>query len=203
MAATEQYVQLAKALPARLQRFLARYPPPAILPDGASPETFKTAYQEATPNPFKPHKHPITGKRHEPVYSLRRQAELVKLAREHGVEELLPPTVKGTEYQLAQRVEHGLRVKGTGVGQKVKGHIHERELIQRYVQSEMGMLSRQAPVFRRPISRRRRFADNMQNGKEERRHAGHARVDEGMEEGEFSSTKSMGPAAGFFTYYRH
>lgn len=59
--------------------------------------------------------------------------QLVKLAREHGVEELLPETNKGTEYQLAQRVEHGLRVKGTGVGQKVKGHIHERHMIAKYV----------------------------------------------------------------------
>ncbi|KAL2757622.1 hypothetical protein ACRALDRAFT_1074588 [Sodiomyces alcalophilus JCM 7366] len=140
MAATEQYVQLAKALPARLQRFLARYPPPAILPAGATPETYKTLYQEDTPNPFKPHKHPITGKRHEPVYSLRRQAELVKLAREHGVEELLPPTVKGTEYRLAERVTHGLRVKGTGVGQKVKGHIHERMSIQRMEKRRGAML---------------------------------------------------------------
>lgn len=59
--------------------------------------------------------------------------QLVKLAREHGVEELLPQTNKGTEYQLAQRVEHGLRVKGTGVGQRVKGHIHERHMIAKYV----------------------------------------------------------------------
>ncbi|ROT37451.1 hypothetical protein SODALDRAFT_351732 [Sodiomyces alkalinus F11] len=140
MAATEQYIQLAKALPARLQRFLARYPPPSILPAGTNPETFKTGYQEATPNPFKPHKHPVTGKRHEPVYSLRRQAELVKLAREHGVEELLPHTVKATEHRLAERVEHGLRVKGTGVGQKVKGHIHERTSIQRMEKKRTAML---------------------------------------------------------------
>lgn len=135
MAATEQYVQLAKALPARLQRFLARYPPASILPTGADPETFKTGYQEATPNPFKPQKHPVTGNRHEPIYSMRRQAELIKLARQHGVEELLPPSVKGSEHQLAYRVEHGLRVKGTGVGQKVKGHSHERMVIPRYVAS--------------------------------------------------------------------
>jgi hypothetical protein len=54
------------------------------------------------------------------------------MAREHGVEDLLPETTKGTEYRLAHRVEHGLRVKGTGVGQKVKGHIHERHMIAKY-----------------------------------------------------------------------
>ncbi|KAK4116344.1 hypothetical protein N656DRAFT_765328 [Canariomyces notabilis] len=121
-------VQLAKALPARLLTFLARYPPAAILPDGATPETHKTAYQEETPNPFLPTKHPVTGRWHNPKYSLRRQAELVKMAREHHVEELLPFTPKGTEERLRKRVELGLRVKGTGVGQKVKGHKHERQL---------------------------------------------------------------------------
>ncbi|WQF77998.1 Putative large ribosomal subunit protein mL59 [Colletotrichum destructivum] len=124
MAAAEQYIQLAKALPQQLQRFFARWPPASILPAGATPP--KTGFQEITPNPFSRQKHPVTGKWHDPVYSLRRQAEIVKLARQHGVEELLPTTVKGTEYRIAHRVEHGLRVKGTGVGQKVKGKIHER-----------------------------------------------------------------------------
>ncbi|KAK1636848.1 hypothetical protein BDP81DRAFT_394492 [Colletotrichum phormii] len=126
MAAAEQYIQLAKTLPAQLQRFFARWPPAAILPHNMAATTPKTGFQEITPNPFKSQKHAATGKWHDPVYSMRRQAEIVKLARQHGVEELLPPTVKGTEYRIAHRVEHGLRVKGTGVGQKVKGKIHER-----------------------------------------------------------------------------
>lgn len=130
--AASKHVQLALALPARLRTFLARYPHPSILPAGANPETYKTAYQEETPNPFLPTKHPVTGRWHEPKYSLRRQAELVKMAREHGVEELLPYTPKGTETRLRKRVELGLRVKGTGVGQTVKGHKYERELTAKY-----------------------------------------------------------------------
>ncbi|KAJ0163415.1 54S ribosomal protein L25, mitochondrial [Colletotrichum tanaceti] len=122
MAATEQYIQLAKALPKQLQRFFARWPPALIVPAF----TKRTGFQGITPNPFSWQRHPVTGKLHNPVYSLRRQAEIVKLARQHGVEELLPTTVKGTDYRIARRVEHGLRVKGTGVGQKVKGKIHER-----------------------------------------------------------------------------
>jgi large subunit ribosomal protein L25 len=126
-------IELAKALPPRLQTFLARYPSPTILPAGADPETAKTPYQQDTPNPFLPTKHPVTGKWHDPVYSLRRQAEIVKLARENGVEELLPYTPKGTYERLQKRVELGLRVKGTGVGQKVKGHKHERQMIAKSV----------------------------------------------------------------------
>lgn len=85
------------------------------------------------PSPFRAQKNPVTGKWHDPVFSLRRQAELVKLARQHGVEELLPYTVKGTEEKLRRRAENGLRVKGTGVGQRVKGKESERTLKGRYV----------------------------------------------------------------------
>ncbi|GAB1310484.1 54S ribosomal protein L25, mitochondrial [Madurella fahalii] len=139
-------VQLAMALPARLRTFLARYPPAAILPDSATPETFKTGYQEETPNPFMPTKHPITGRWHDPKYSLRRQAELVKLARKHHVEELLPFTPKGTEERLRKRVELGLRVKGTGVGQKVKGHKHERQLQVKMEKRRQAMLEMPALI---------------------------------------------------------
>jgi len=67
------------------------------------------------------------------VFSLRRQAEIVKLARKAGVEELLPHTVKGTEERMRRRAENGLRVKGTGIGQRVKGKESERTLKGRYV----------------------------------------------------------------------
>lgn len=134
MSSTKELVNLAKSLPSQLQRFFARYPPAAIIPptaDGAEPA--KTAYQLDRPNPFRFWKHPGTGKWHDPVYSMRRQAELVKMAKANGVEDLLPETTKGSEYKLARRVEFGLRVKGTGVGQKVKGHAHERQIMAKYV----------------------------------------------------------------------
>lgn len=133
-ASVSRYVELAKQLHPRLQRFLAKYPPSQILPKTTATNTIMGG---ATPNPFLPHKHPITGKWHDPEYSLRRQAELVKLAREEGVEELLPFTSKGTEERIRHRVELGLRVRGTGIGQRVKGHRHERMLAPKYVASLM------------------------------------------------------------------
>jgi large subunit ribosomal protein L25 len=101
--------------------------------------------------------------------------QIVKLAREHGVEELLPETTKGTEYQLAQRVEHGLRVKGTGVGQKVKGHIHERHMIAKYVNSSLSVwISSLLDQF---------ITNNLvQDGTEEESHAGNAKTHPGLEE---------------------
>ncbi|CAG1965285.1 unnamed protein product [Fusarium graminearum] len=157
MASAPQLIGLAKSLPAPLQRFFARYPPAAILPENAP----KTRYQEDRPNPFRFYKHPVTGKWQDPVYSNRRQAELVKMARDNGVEDLLPDTRKATEYQLAHRVEHGLRVKGTGVGQKVKGHIHERHMIAKYVGG---------------------FAMAL-DGEEEKGNAGYAQSHQALEEG--------------------
>lgn len=130
--AQSRYIGLAKSLHPRLLRFLAKYPPSQILPKTTRTNNDAVISGE-TPNPFLPHKHVATGKWQEPEYSLRRQAELVKLAREEGVEELLPFTNKGTEERIRKRVEEGLRVKGTGVGQKVKGHLHERMLATKYV----------------------------------------------------------------------
>lgn len=65
---------------------------------------------------------------------------MVKLARAHGVEELLPFTVKGTDTRIQKRIEHGLRVRGTGVGQKVKGKIWERTMRNRLEDRKQAML---------------------------------------------------------------
>ncbi|RDA83269.1 hypothetical protein CP532_0989 [Ophiocordyceps camponoti-leonardi (nom. inval.)] len=130
-------ISLAKTLPPPLQRFLARWPPASIAGRDAKP----TPWQQERPHPFRCAKDPVTGKRKDPVYSQRRQAELVKMARQHGLEELLPRTAKGTEVQLARRVRLGLRVKGTGVGQKVKGHIFERTMIPKMEERRKAMLA--------------------------------------------------------------
>ena len=160
--ASQEYVKLAQSLPPRLLRFFARYPPPpSSVANRAPSHTLSTAlntsssdpnadHKEATvtvsppslayPNPFQARKHPVTGKWHEPVYSLRRQADLVKLARANGVEELLPHTVKGTQERIAKRQEQGLRVRGTGVGQKVKGKLWERTMRGRLEKRRQAML---------------------------------------------------------------
>ena len=163
MATTEKYVKLAQTLPPTLLRFFARYPPPlrsrsssnvstapASSPLSISSSDSSAAHNEISvqlpeapskpSNPFQSQKHPVTGKWHEPIYSLRRQADLVKLARANGVEELLPFTVKGTQERIRKRAEHGLRVKGTGVGQRVKGKEWERTMKGRLDRRKQAML---------------------------------------------------------------
>lgn len=139
MASTSKHIQLAQALPPRLTRFFARYPPAAILPSASASASepaqapTESAQAPTTSNPFKPTKHPATGKWHDPVFSLRRQADLMKMARQHGVEELMPFSVKSTGERLRRREENGLRVKGTGVGERVKGKEGERHMKSKYV----------------------------------------------------------------------
>lgn len=51
------------------------------------------------------------------------------MARRHNVLSLLPAeSVKNPIAKFQHRLEEGLRVKGTGAGQKVKGHIWERRM---------------------------------------------------------------------------
>jgi large subunit ribosomal protein L25 len=100
-------------------------PTPAAV---AKPKAVSRAKRKQPFNPFLPFKNHTTGKWHGALIGLRKQADLVKLAVTYGVEPLLPPTVKSTEYKKVVVEERGNRVKGTGVGEKVKGHKWERTL---------------------------------------------------------------------------
>lgn len=90
-------------------------------------------------NPFLPFRNPSTGNWHGPHYSLRRQAELFRLAQSHHVLPLMPPSPKHPEIKEQKRILNGLRVKGTGVGQKVKGKYWERTLRPRLEQRRKAM----------------------------------------------------------------
>ena len=152
------YVQLAKTLHPRLLKFFARYPPrvSSAGAPGAAATTLNTSSADAnhvpseTPsaepllqpskkNPFVPKKSPLSGRWQGPVFSLRQQSDLYKLAAKQGVAELLPYTPKNLAERTRKREELGLRVKGTGVGQRVKGHVQERYLGQRLEKRKTAM----------------------------------------------------------------
>ncbi|KAI4613692.1 uncharacterized protein J4E87_007451 [Alternaria ethzedia] len=117
---------------------------PANAPSNSNipPEAHDLPY----PNPFLPHKNFATGRWHSPAYGLRKQADLVKLASEHGVVDLLPWTVKKPGEKERRRVERGLQVKGTGEGQKVKGKLWERTLKGRLEMRRQAMLNMPALI---------------------------------------------------------
>ena len=162
-----RHAELVKTLPPRLIRFFERFPPHLFAGRaGASKVQTTLNTSSADPNadveessstasslapgllhPFQRNLNPATGKWQEPMYSLRRQADLVKLAKQHGVEELLPFTSKSTEARLAYRIENGIRVKGTGVGQKVKGHWRERTLRARLDKRKQAMMDMPKMIY--------------------------------------------------------
>ncbi|EME80080.1 uncharacterized protein MYCFIDRAFT_77863 [Pseudocercospora fijiensis CIRAD86] len=146
----ESNVRLAQRLPPRLLNFFKKYPPPQLrigaaapqtsIPPAESPTGTITPSSEAQTqsntldtskrfhNPFLPWKNPRTGNWHGPAYSLRRQADLFKLAKAYDVLPLMPLSNKHPDVKLQKRIENGLRVQGTGVGKKVKGKLWERQL---------------------------------------------------------------------------
>ncbi|KIX93795.1 uncharacterized protein Z520_10420 [Fonsecaea multimorphosa CBS 102226] len=91
-------------------------------------QTVSTNLQKFPLNPFLPRKNFVTGRWAGPKIGLRRQADLVKLAREFGIEELLPPGKKSSAFKESRLLQRGLRIRGTGEGQKVKGHKWERHM---------------------------------------------------------------------------
>lgn len=154
-----EHVRLARSLPPRLLNFFKRYPP-ALEPttqsttlasntsssDANANTPTSVASESAIPesslqptNPFMPFKNPVTQRWQPAAYSLRKQSEIIKLATKHNVVSLLPYTHKLPDEVARRRAEHGLRVKGTGVGQKVKGKMWERTLKGRLADRQKAM----------------------------------------------------------------
>lgn len=74
-------------LPQKLHNFFIKYPPRPFASYSEKPSTIA----DPNLNPFLPNKNPETGRWHGAKYSLRRSADLFKLARKFGLETLLPP----------------------------------------------------------------------------------------------------------------
>ncbi|QDS67425.1 hypothetical protein FKW77_000228 [Venturia effusa] len=146
-------IELGKTLPLKLLEFFRRFPPSDLYAMGPqrpagptgepTPEKILlacTPLADPTYNPFQTWKNPITGRWRPPMFSLRRQAELVKKAMKYGVAELLPYTNKMPWVKAQKREEQGLRVKGTGAGEKVKGKAWERTVKGRLEKRRRAML---------------------------------------------------------------
>jgi large subunit ribosomal protein L25 len=133
MAAMERHIRLAQDLHPRLLRFFTRFPPSLINgatqpsaepvqiaqntssmnPNATSTTTTIEPPSSDVPqyprnrNPFLAFKNPNTGNWHAPHYSLRRQAELFKLAKEFDVLPLMPHSPKHPEIKEQKRIENG------------------------------------------------------------------------------------------------
>lgn len=105
-----------------------------------SPSRAYLLSQTKAPNPFLPRKNFRNGKWISPRFGLRVQADLVKMAAKYNIEELLPPSRKSNIFKEIRRAEKGLQIKGTGIGQKVKGHKWERTMEARLEERKKAML---------------------------------------------------------------
>lgn len=152
LATPTKYKKIAQSLPGILRRFFEKFPPgqpyaletqrpskpvptTSTLEDGTvaaiepTPEDLlrvSTPFSDPTYNPFLPWRNPITGRWRGPYYGLRRQANLCKAAERYGMETMMPWSMKASAVKLERRETRGLRVKGTGEGDKVKGKAWER-----------------------------------------------------------------------------
>lgn len=130
--------------------------------DDASDPPPKSPY---TYNPFLPTKNFRTGTWHGPRYSLRRQAELCKLARKYDVEGWLPWSRKLSWVREERRFERGLRMKGTGEGQRVKGHKWERTMPARLERRRQAMEAMPALIEEWKSKGRRLHRNQFPSGK--------------------------------------
>lgn len=62
------------------------------------------------------------------------------MARKYGVEQLMPTSRKSSLFKETRLAERGLAIKGTGIGQKVKGHKWERTMETRLEERKKAMM---------------------------------------------------------------
>lgn len=112
-----------RKLPQKLQTFFTRYPPAPIKTYAAKP-TFTDA---SDANPFLPNIHPITKTVHSPIYSLRKQSELYKMAYKFGIADLMP-VMQNQKRLYKEKYDSKPLLKGVS---SPKGHKWERTLAER------------------------------------------------------------------------
>lgn len=82
-------------LPQKLHNFFIKYPPRPFATYAEKPSVTSDPHK----NPFLPNKNTETGRWHGAQYSLRRSADLYKMARKFGIQDLLPPLVGRKFYE--------------------------------------------------------------------------------------------------------
>jgi large subunit ribosomal protein L25 len=152
-------LELVERLPPFLLRFFQKFPPRdsitrlsqppvpvAAAENGKAPAwpnnrhvTSSHPLLDPSYNPFLPWLNPATGRWRPPMYSLRKQALICKTAKQYGLEELVPWSLKKSAV-IEERKAKGSMVKGTGVGQRPKGHIQERHMAAKLEERKQAML---------------------------------------------------------------
>ncbi|ODQ81217.1 hypothetical protein BABINDRAFT_165913 [Babjeviella inositovora NRRL Y-12698] len=123
--------QAFEKLPSKLANFFQKYPPAPFRTYAAE----QTSTDAENANPFFPNRHPVTNTVHDPKYSLRRAADLWKLAHKFGISDMLPP-LQGDRKFYDEKYETKTLLRGAYV-QKLR--VHQRSKPARQAKVEAGL----------------------------------------------------------------
>lgn len=123
-------------LPQKLHNFFIKYPPRPFAQYAEKPSTIN----DPTRNPFLPNKNADTGRWQGAKFSLRRSADLYKMAYKFGIHDLLPPLPKKF-YEEKYNEKNWMK----GV-LKQKKHKWERELPEKLAAREEAIANMDATI---------------------------------------------------------
>lgn len=139
-------------LPQKLHNFFIKYPPRPFAQYTDKPSTI----QDPHLNPFLPNKNTETGRWHGAKFSLRRSADLFKMARKFGIQDLLPPIPHRKFYEDKYYNKNWMR----GILQQKKQK-WERELPEKLAAREKALASmddmivKARPSYKKQIEKRK------------------------------------------------
>lgn len=138
-------------LPQKLHNFFIKFPPRPFAQYAEKPSTVMDPHK----NPFLPNKNPETGRWQEPKFSLRRSADLFKMARKYGIHDLLPPLPHKKFYEDKYINKNWMRGVLRPKGQKWEHALPEKLEAREKAIAEMDDIIVQArPSYKKHIAKR-------------------------------------------------
>ncbi|KAK9460617.1 mitochondrial 54S ribosomal protein mL59 [Lipomyces oligophaga] len=152
------YLSVFDTLPRPLSNFFKRYPPRQIQKYSSK----IVPVDDPTQNPFLPTFNPATNAYRDPVYSLRRQSDLYKMALKFDIQDMLPPIQKrfGEEKKRLKPIMRGVKYpKGTVAMRTRQDRIEKREKAIANMDEIIAKVK--GNRYRRRIANKRKFPKNL------------------------------------------
>ncbi|KAF3988353.1 hypothetical protein FT663_02387 [Candidozyma haemuli var. vulneris] len=138
-------------LPQKLHNFFIKFPPRPFAQYAEKPSTIKDPQM----NPFLPNKNPETGRWHGAKYSLRRSADLIKMAKKFGIQDLLPPIPHKRFHEDKYNNKNWMRGILKQKGQKWERDLPEKLEARKKAIADMDKIILEArPTYRKRIAKR-------------------------------------------------
>ncbi|KAK8440399.1 hypothetical protein CJI97_001355 [Candidozyma auris] len=139
-------------LPQKLHNFFIKFPPRPFAQYAEKPSTIKDPHM----NPFLPNKNPDSGRWHGAKYSLRRSADLFKMARKFGIQDLLPPIPHRKFYEDKYNNKTWMRGILKQKGQKWERDLPEKlEARKKAIEDMDNIILAARPSYKKRIEKRK------------------------------------------------